>query len=401
VQRRTRWTLAVSAAVVAAALAWQVHTPSHVDWEPLSLPGCAASRAAGLVLQEEEPDGTVWATQGWDVYRSTGGGPFARVTSVRPPVGEAWGGYLRALRSAYGYQELLEVVALRPELLLAFGGGHVYRLDLGRGTQDDVLTLRYFGRGKGRGVMSRIAVDDRGDLYFGEYSDVLEPHTIRVWRGTDEGRAWTTACEFGAGEALHVHGVQWDAFAKVLWVMTGDTDAQSRIGFSADHGAHFEWIGQNEQRFRACSLVFTPDAVLWATDTEDNHLLRWSRATHAIETVAAMPAQSLYAEGLDDGTSLVGQSAWDGAAYLVRDDGTMHAVARFTPVAAPGHPIPGMRLARGDRERTRDGRPWAYLNPLRTQEDEAAIVRIARADLPACSPPPPRWTHRPAADEAR
>ena len=395
-RRRTRWTLAIAAAAAVAAGTWQVHTPSRVEWEPSPLPGCAASKAAGLVLQEEDGS-TVWATQAWDVYRSTGGGPFVRVASVRPALGEAWGGYLRALRSAYGYQELLEVIALRPDLLVAFGGGHVYRLDLARDTQDDVLTLRYFGRGKGRGVMSRIAVDDRGDVYFGEYSDVPESHTIRVWRGTDEGRTWSTAYEFPAGEALHVHGVEWDPYAKLLWVMTGDTDAQSRVGFSPDHGAHFTWIGQNDQRFRACSLLFTPDAVLWATDTEDNHLLRWTRATGAIETLAAMPAQSLYATALDEGANLVGQSAWDGAAYLVHDDGSMQAIARFTPVAAPGHPIPGMRLARGGP----DPIPWVYLNPLRTREHEAAIVRIARADVGACSPPPPRWTHRPAPDEAR
>jgi len=108
-----------------------------------------------------------------------------------------------------------------------------------------------------------------------------------------------------------------------------------------------------------------------------------------------MPAQSLYAESLDDGTSLVGQSAWDGAAYLVRNDGSMRAIARFTPVSAPGRPIPGMRLARGGR----GARAWVYLNPLRTQEEEAAIVRIARADVAACSPPPPKWTHRPTAGE--
>jgi hypothetical protein len=391
VRRRTRWTLAALAGAALVALAWQVHTPSRVAWEPAPLPGCAAMKAPGLVLQEEDGD-TVWASQGWDIYRSREGEPFERVASVHPPAGEAWGGYFRALRSAYGYQELLEVLALRPDLLLVFGGGAIYRLDLARGTQEHVLTLRYFGRGKGRGVMSRIAIDDRGDVFFGEYSDVREAHTIRVWRGQDEGRAWSVAYEFPAGRALHVHGVQWDPYGKLLWVMTGDTNEESRIGFSRDRGEHFRWIGENDQRFRACSLLFTPDAVLWATDTEDNHLFRWSRATRDVAQVADMPAQSLYAEPLDDGLNLVGQSAWDGSAYVVRDDGSSRAIARFTPVVAPGRPIPGMRLARGGREH----RAWVYFNPLRTREEEAAIYRVARAEVESCSPPPPLWTERPA-----
>jgi hypothetical protein len=88
----------------------------------------------------------------------------------------------------------------------------------------------------------------------------------------------------------------------------------------------------------------------------------------------------------------VGLSAWDGAAFVVHDDGKNRAVARFTPVIAPGHPIPGMRLARGGREH----RAWVYLNPLRTTEEEAAIYRIARTEVESCTAPPPRWAHRPS-----
>ncbi|HEY8041535.1 MAG TPA: hypothetical protein VIF15_17130 [Polyangiaceae bacterium] len=389
-RRRTRWWLAAVTVALAGALAWEVHTPSQVAWEPVSLPGCSALKAEGLVLQQEDGH-TVWASRGWDIYRSQEGGPFQRVATLHPPAGEAWGGYLRTLRSSYGYQELVEVLPLRPDLLLVFGGGSVYRLDLPRGTQEHVLTLRYFGRGKGRGVMSRIARDEHDDVYFGEYSDVWEDHTIRIWRGSDEARTWSVAYEFPAGQALHAHGVQWDPHAHALWVMTGDTDAQSRIGFSNDGGAHFEWIASGNQSARACSLVFTPEAVMWATDTEDNHLVRWSRSTHAITVLADLPAQSLYAEPLDEGRSLIGQSAWDASVYLLGDDGALFPVARFTPEPQAGRPIPGMRLARGARE----ARPWVEFNPLRTEQDEAAIYRVAMEDVRSCSPPPPRWTHRP------
>lgn len=389
-RRRILFRLTIVVFFSAAVAGWQVHNPARIGWAPASLNGCPASKAGGLVLQHESGD-SVWASLGYDIYRSTAGGPFERVASLRPPFGEPWGGYSRALRKAYGYQELVEVVPLRSDLLLVFGGGGVYRIDLTRGTQEQVLALRYFGRGAGRGVMSRIAVDDAGDVFFGEYSTLPAPHTVRILRGTDEARTWTTTYEFASGDAAHVHGLQWDPYARLLWVMTGDADTQSRIGFSRDRGEHFEWIGQGDQLHRACSLMFTPDAVLWATDTEANRLVGWSRSTRETSVLTDLPAQSLYAAPLDAHRSLMSQSAWDAAAYVVGDEGELHAIARFSPEPQRGQPIPGVRLARGSGDKAK----WALFNPLRTIEDEAAIYRVSLDDLSSCAPPPARAVRRP------
>jgi hypothetical protein len=390
----SRSVLLFAVVIAALALAWsELWIPAGVPWQAIALPGCAAERAEGLVLQEEMRDGTVWATRGYAIYRSVQGGPFERVGQVRPPLGEAWGGYSRSLRRAFGYQELVELIPLGSGTLIAFAGGAIFRIDLAAQMQEEVYRLRYFGRGKGRGVMSRIAVDERGRIFFGEYTTARDgPHTVRIVRGSDDGRSWTTVHEFAAGEAFHIHGLEWDPFGRALWVMTGDADEESRIGFSRDGGETFEWVGEHAQAFRACGLVFGPDAVLWATDSEENHLMRWSRTTHLATALGAAPAQSLYAQGFADGTGIIAQSTWDASAALVDASGTMKTIARFTPTMRPGQPFAGVRLARGSASSS----PWIYLNPLRTEEEEAAIFRIPARDLQQCSPPPPRFTQRPA-----
>jgi len=378
--RRILWASGlVIGGVLVVVLAEQVRNPERVEWVFANQPRCQASKAEGLVLQEDSGD-SVWAARGYDIYRSLGGGPFERVAKVRPPFGEPWLGYLSGLRRLFGYQELLEVIPLKPDLLLAFAGGAVFRVDLIHHTQEKVLTLRYFGPGKGRGVMSRIAVDDTGRVFFGEYVNMKMPHSVRVWRGEDEGRRWTVAHEFAPGEVGHIHGLQWNGDTHSLWLMTGDADSESGIGYSTNGGEQFEWLGRGEQRFRTCSLLFMGDAVVWATDTEENQLLNWSPATHELRRIRELPAQSLYAESLDATRGLVALSTWDAAALLVTRDGIVRKVAQFTPLQIEGHPFPGIRLARGRPP----SREWIYLNPLRTEEEESAIYRFPVTDLATC-----------------
>ena len=103
------------------------------------------------MLQQEKP-GVVWASQGFSLYRSQGGGPFEKVFTIVPRFGEAWAGYLRTLRRLFGYQELVELLPIRPNLLVVFAGGDIYRVDLARGEQERVQRLRYFGRGRAPGA---------------------------------------------------------------------------------------------------------------------------------------------------------------------------------------------------------------------------------------------------------
>ena len=106
----------------------------------------------------------------------------------RPRLGRAWGGYLASLRRRFGYQELVELLPLEDERLVVFAAGDVYVVDLRARTIERTHRLRYFGRGKGRGLMAfGLTRDQNGAIYFGEYSTELAARPICIWKSTDEG----------------------------------------------------------------------------------------------------------------------------------------------------------------------------------------------------------------------
>lgn len=99
-----------------------------------------------------------------------------------------------------------------------------------------------------------------GTTYLAEYPLGDEP--ARVLASDDLGQTWSTHVE--RDDVRHFHGVFYDPFDDQLWGTTGDTDRESAIGRFVDGG--FEPVGRGSQRWRAVSLMFTPEHVLWGMD---------------------------------------------------------------------------------------------------------------------------------------
>lgn len=370
--------------LVALFAAWDVHTPSRVPWERVDLAGGPAERADGLVVQHERGK-DVYASRGWSIYRSHAGGDFEKVHTLVPRFGEAWAGFSALLRRHFGFQELVEVLPVGGDDLVVFGGGDVYRVDLRRGTQVRVHTLRYFGRGEGRGVMPHgIAVSADGTVWYGEYATRHggPDYTIQVWRGDDGGRRWTAVYTFGPGEVRHVHVVQLDPVDGALWVGTGDTSGQSRLGRSMDGGARFHWIGRDSQDFRVCSLLFFPDRVVWGTDNDlgQNRLLRWQRTAAAVErTDVLLPSPTYYAQALGRDLGILATMENGATVYAVTSAGVPQPIVAWTlPPPRPERPHPGVRLPRSGPEPLEPSDTF-LVNPLRVVETDAAIFRIPLA----------------------
>ncbi|MCW2925390.1 MAG: hypothetical protein JWM98_2794 [Thermoleophilia bacterium] len=376
--------------VVLAALAllvWAVElrTPRTVRWRDVDHEGVPARVAEGLVLQHDDGD-TVWASRGYSIYRSEGGGPFRRVARVRPPFGEPWGGYSRSLRRAFGYQELLELVPLDdPDHLVVFSGGFIHQLDLGARASRRTHELRYFGRGKGRGLMAfGLTRDLDGALYFAEYVTESGDRPTGVWRSADDGATWQLAYEFEPGTIRHVHAVQCDPFDGALWIGTGDRDEHCFVGRSTDGARTFEWVGQGKQIHRTCSFAFFPDTVAWPMDAdfEQNHVVRWHRGAAgpgAVTVDGELPDASYYAQALDADRFLVGVAQGVAEAWVAGRDGSTRRWLGWPVVGTPPKrgPSPGLRLARGP-----GCTDAVHLNPLRTIPHEAAIFRVPRSALP-------------------
>jgi len=389
-ERQRRWgrplagALGIGVALALLFLAVDISSPARIAWEPTRLGEEPVLRAEGLVLQDRSGD-TVWASRGYAIYRSRAWQPFERVYEIRPRLGVAWAGFSRTFRNQLRYQELVEVVPLGGQRLLAFAGGDVYRLDLGSGHQQRVHTLRYFGPGRGRGVMPHgVCRTPDGSVYYGEYAtgDLGPGATIRIYRSPDGGAHWSIAHQFPPGSVRHVHSLQWDPYGRALWVTTGDRDAESRIGYSRDGARSFTWIGQGSQRFRAVDLVFLPDRVLWGMDPAPavpSHVVSWMRASGQLRiSPQTLPSPAYYALPLGPERALLTLAERKAAVWLVAPAGIRELLS--WPVRPdPGRPHPAVRLR---RSAAADGDGWLLLNPLRTRSDGAAIYRLREGTLP-------------------
>ncbi len=111
------------------------------------------------------------------------------------------------------------------------------------------------------GVLPTAVCRDGDRLLLGEYPLATDT-TPRVLQSFDAGRTWETVVSLPS--VRHVHAVQRDPYTGDVWLTTGDTDAESRIGRLRD--GQFHPIGQGSQRWRAVELAFTPDAIIWGMD---------------------------------------------------------------------------------------------------------------------------------------
>ena len=387
--------LGLLALLALGAWAVEVRTPRRVRWRDVTLDGAAAGGgsgtaqvADGLVLQHDDGT-TVWATLGYAIYRSDSGGDFRRIARIRPPFGEPWGGHLRSLRRLFGYQELVELLPLDGDRLLVFSAGFVHVLDLRTGRARRTHELRYFGRGKGRGLMAfGLDRDLDGALYFAEYVTESGDRPTGLWKSTDEGETWALAYEFAPTDIRHIHVVQCDPHDGAIWIGTGDRDEHCFVGRSTDGGASFEWVGHGRQIHRTCSFAFFDDVVAWPMDAdfEQNHVIRWHRASGRVTTDGDLPDASYCASRVDDERFLV--AVCQGVAQVWaagRDGATERWLDWPVPSAPPTRgPSPGVRLARGSN---RSG-AHVHVNPLRTTDFEARIYRLPRTAIPATGATP-------------
>ena len=161
-----------------------------------------------------------------------------------------------------------------------------------------------------------------------------------------------------------------------LWVGTGDPNPQSYLGYSQDNGAHFQWIGKDSQLFRVVSLLFLDDAVVWGADTLEPEFMRtasWRRSTNRVEVgEQPLPGPVYYACALSPHVGIITVAETELSVWSI--DANRHTRKWFEWPAQTEFrgPHPSVRLPRGSAIDSN----WAYLNPLRTTEADAAVYRV-------------------------
>lgn len=215
-------------------------------------------------------------------------------------------GIVRRFRRNIGMHNV--VVLPSGTILIQYDG--IYRFD-GTGT-DARLVYRFTDENLYGPLKNGFVVDDSsGNVYFGEYNN-QRPYSVRIVRGTDDGRTWQVCHRFPSGEIKHVHGIVPDPYRRRLWVCTGDNDQESNLFYTDDDFGSLQRFNGGSQTWRMVSLIPTEDALIWGSDAgrdapaADNHIYRWSFAKNRIEQLQYINKPAYYSTRLRDGSLVLG-----------------------------------------------------------------------------------------------
>ena len=118
-----------------------------------------------------------------------------------------------------------------------------------------------------------------GHLYFGEYilngrfSDNKRSE-VHIYKSEDDGQHWKICYTFPKNTIRHIHGIFYDKYTDQMWITTGDRNSECLIASTSDGFKSLNILKQGEQKYRAVTLLFYKDVIVYGTDTEHetNHI---------------------------------------------------------------------------------------------------------------------------------
>lgn len=213
--------------------------------------------------------------------------------------------------------------------------GVAYKYDERNGLRQ-TLTLR-----QSRNVLhTDFCQTKSGRLLFGEYGANAERQPIPIYASDDDGESWRIAYQIPAGKAKHVHGVYADKYSDKIWIFTGDADGESWVIEADEDFSEVRYLGDGSQIYRACTVFFTPDKVVWAMDSplQPSQTVHLDRRTGSVELHGSFPGPIWYglevpnsgyllASTVEPGDSVTGDEA---GIYFSEDMVTWSRLAAFT-----------------------------------------------------------------------
>lgn len=130
-----------------------------------------------------------------------------------------------------------------------------------------------------------MTVGPQSRVLWGEYWANRERTEVHILCSFDHGRSYEPVKTFSPGEVRHIHGIWPDPFEDGYWVLTGDEDNESGIGWLSGDFRNFEWRLHGNQQYRAVVIFPFRDRLVYATDTEKdfNFIYTFDRNTGKVE----------------------------------------------------------------------------------------------------------------------
>jgi hypothetical protein len=121
-----------------------------------------------------------------------------------------------------------------------------------------------FGFMKGRGVLPNGLLVDKSHVYLGEYFKNSKRRQVYLYQySIEKNKLKKIAIPW---KTRHIHFIQKDPYSEKIYVGTGDMDNESKIAIFNPTNNTFDIIGENNQIWRAVSIIFTPNEIFWGTD---------------------------------------------------------------------------------------------------------------------------------------
>jgi hypothetical protein len=154
-----------------------------------------------------------------------------------------------------------------------------------------------------RNIMHQsIAVNEKKEIFFGEYGNNKNREEVPVYKSSDFGKTWKVIFTFSAGQTKHVHGCFYDPFENKIWTATGDFENECHILCADDNFQNIEWIGDGQQLYRTCYLLFRKKTVHWIMDSQlqDSYHIILDRKTRSIRRAQKFKGPAWSIKQLED-----------------------------------------------------------------------------------------------------
>lgn len=242
------------------------------------------------------PDGSIWASQREHLLFSEDGiKPFIKVASFQLNLLDVMAKMSRLAERLFrsGFHH---AVPLLDGNMLAVSHRRMLKADLNKGT---IHTVFPFPRGSRS--LSTCRTPD-GKLFFGEYFGNKDRESVNIYGSFDNGDSWEIVYTFPPKTVRHIHGIYHDPFRSGCWILTGDSNSESKILFTEDYFRNVEVVAHGSQNVRAVSVIPMQDGLLVPTDTPlENNYVQWlDPKTGGIEKVFPLPGSAFYSASVGE-----------------------------------------------------------------------------------------------------
>jgi len=166
-----------------------------------------------------------------------------------------------------------------------------------------------------------------GYIYFGEYGNNGERKSVPVYCSKDGGQTWKEIYTFEPGSIKHVHGCYYDKYTDKIWVCTGDFEGENWLLVADRDFKDVRKIGDGQQKYRTCNLIFTEKEVHWLMDSqlETSYHIVLDRATERTRVEQKLMGPIWYIKELDSGylaatAQEIGEGVLDDKVHLYFSD---------------------------------------------------------------------------------